>query len=1168
MDDIITRSGLKLIVEQRAADHHLELVLRTAGKPDCVLHWGLRPARRSDWQLPPPSAWPAGTNAVGSSAAQTPFSIQNGDSQILLRINPSEYAVLEFALFYPKGGRWDNNGGRNYQIPIQGPQRERTAVEPALKKLIGQESVCAEQLFDLKDIGQVAVAVTKDAQRYRVRVLTNIPGPLIFHWGVAQDSPKEWLLPPVAAQPPGTIAQQNTAQTPFSWQDGLNRLEIHFDEEQAPLGIQFVLKEGESGGWIKDGGQNFFVRVDPNRQIAALRGLDAGELGGMAKQIIEAEMGDHGWTLMHRFNLCYDLLEQRPVGAGEAAPLEGLALIFVWLRFSAIRQLTWQRNYNTKPRELSHAEDRLTQKLASRYNQEPAGRPLIRLILPTVGRGGEGQKVRDEILNIMHRHHIKEMSGHFMEEWHQKLHNNTTPDDIVICEAFLEFLRSDGQVERFYEVLRENGVTRERLQSFERPIKSDPTFYAHLKMGLLHDFENFLKILKSVHAGADLETAIAAAKGQLDGDTQNILSFVWHHHNDPKVSLVHLVGQITTVRRRLAQLLSNRPDLRDLLYLDLALEQLVRAAVEKNIHLRLPGDQLVELLARVLENLILSEPDAELAACLRHWERLQSLAQFEQGWSLHAKAVLDRMGRALGCSIDATYKLLQPKAELLGKAFKAEPWTVTLFSEEVVRGNSLGFVLSMLLRHLDPLLREAARLGHWQIISRGQGSGTIEVVESLRSVQGKTYHRPTVVIADVVAGDEEIPPGVVAVIAPDVTDVVSHVAVRARNANLLFASCYDPEVLKHLKSMQGKQLSVEVNPAGDVIFQEVTGEISEISSRSTPKTRTLRARPKVTAYALALKDFNETLVGKKSFNQLVLREKLPSSIHQPKSVALPFGVFEKVLSVEQNEAIAERSRGLTERFRNSTEDDAVIAPLLAELRQTLLELAAPDELIADLRRVMDAAGLCWPENWEEAWTRIKQVWASKWNARAYWSRQTAGIAHEELSMAVLVQEVVEAEYAFVIHTANPINGNRDEIFAEIVLGLGETLVGNYPGRALSLICDKRTGKQTVLSYPGKSLGLYGSGLIFRSDSNGEDLTDYAGAGLYDSVLLHPPREALLDYTQEPLVWDSAFQKKLFDSIAEIGLEIERDFGSPQDIEGAFAKGQYHVVQSRPQVQVQ
>ena len=85
-----------------------------------------------------------------------------------------------------------------------------------------------------------------------------------------------------------------------------------------------------------------------------------------------------------------------------------------------------------------------------------------------------------------------------------------------------------------------------------------------------------------------------------------------------------------------------------------------------------------------------------------------------------------------------------------------------------------------------------------------------------------------------------------------------------------------------------------------------------------------------------------------------------------------------------------------------------------------------------------------------------------------------------------------------------------ELLAEAVLGLGETLVGNYPGRSMSVIFEKQTRKQSILSYPGKSVALYGSGLIFRSDSNGEDLTDYAGAGLYDSVLLHPPREVLLE----------------------------------------------------------
>ncbi len=38
------------------------------------------------------------------------------------------------------------------------------------------------------------------------------------------------------------------------------------------------------------------------------------------------------------------------------------------------------------------------------------------------------------------RNHIPEVKGHFVEEWHQKLHNNTTPDDVPICEAYIAFM--------------------------------------------------------------------------------------------------------------------------------------------------------------------------------------------------------------------------------------------------------------------------------------------------------------------------------------------------------------------------------------------------------------------------------------------------------------------------------------------------------------------------------------------------------------------------------------------------------------------------------------------------------------------------------------------------------------------------------------------------------
>lgn len=168
-------------------------------------------------------------------------------------------------------------------------------------------------------------------------------------------------------------------------------------------------------------------------------------------------------------------------------------------------------------------------------------------------------------------------------------------------------------------------------------------------------------------------------------------------------------------------------------------------------------------------------------------------------------------------------------------------------------------------------------------------------------------------------------------------------------------------------------------------------------------------------------------------------------------------------------------------------------------------------------------------------------------------------------MAVLVQEVVDADYGFVVHTADPLSQRRDRLYAEIVLGLGETLVGNHPGSALRMVCPKGDADPRVLAFPSKSIGLYGSGLIFRSDSSGEDLAGYAGAGLYDSFLLRPPDAVRLDYSEEPLVREEGFRKEIARQLTRVGVTIEELFGAPQDIEGAFAGGSVHVVQTRPQV---
>lgn len=58
------------------------------------------------------------------------------------------------------------------------------------------------------------------------------------------------------------------------------------------------------------------------------------------------------------------------------------------------------------------------------------------------------------------------------------------------------------------------------------------------------------------------------------------------------------------------------------------------------------------------------------------------------------------------------------------------------------------------------------------------------VAEALLSIQNKVYERPTVLVVKSVKGEEEIPDGAVAVLTPDMPDVLSHVSVRARNSKV------------------------------------------------------------------------------------------------------------------------------------------------------------------------------------------------------------------------------------------------------------------------------------------------------------------------------------------------------------------------------------------------
>ncbi|OVA15252.1 Pyruvate phosphate dikinase [Macleaya cordata] len=1052
-----------------------------------------------------------------------------------------------------------------------------------VEKSIGGDNVILRQKFHVGN-HEIVILLRTVRGDYHLLVASNMKGAMVLHWGVSKLSSAEWLVPPQEMLPERSKLVSGACQTYFkemsSGEGWFQFVDINLRQRDF-MGIQFILWSG--GSWIKNNGSNFFVDLKPTNQKCR---QDEGNRKQSAKWLLDEicqREKDAERSLMHRFNIAKELAERC-----ESEGQLGLIGILVWLRFMACRQLTWNKNYNVKPREISAAQDAFTNLLQRKYSSQPNDRDTLRLIMATIGRGGQGdvgQRIRDEILVLQRNNDCK---GGMMEEWHQKLHNNSSPDDVIICQALLDYVRSDFKIDIYWNTLKANGITKDRLRSYDRPIVSEPHFRVDTKGGLIRDLTSYLKTLKAVHSGADLESAIdtclgysskgygfmngvqVRSVGGLSSRLQECLNFVKLHIEDNNIG--QLMEKLLECRIELRPvLLTSHERLKDLIFLDLALDSAVRTTMERGFK-ELRDAHLPDILffiSLMLENVCLSTVDNEdLIYCTKDWYRVcESYKPNDEQWALQAKAVIDRVRLALTDKAQYYQEMIQPSAQYLGNLLRVEKWAIDIFTEELIRAGS-ATSLSILANRLDPILRKIANLGCWQVISAVEVRGFLTTVNELITVQNKVYGRPTVLIANKVSGEEEIPDGVVAVLTPDMPDVLSHVSVRARNSKVCFATCFDQSILRALKLKEGKAVSIQLRSASLAISDISSSDLSlgaSVSS-SIPRGLTLKRKHFAGKYAVSAEEFTSEMVGAKSRNIQFLRGRVPSWIKIPTSVALPFGVFETVLSSDLNKDLANKVSSFA-KFVNGGD-----LSKLRAIQETILQMRAPSQLINEFKSKMKSSRMPWPgddgeDRWKQGWQAIKKVWASKWNERAYVSCRKANLNHDHLCMAVLVQEVIDADYAFVIHTRNPLSGDPSEIYTEIVKGLGETLVGAYPGRAMGFITKKSDLKSPkILGYPSKQIGLFiRKSLIFRSDSNGEDLEGYAGAGLYDSVPMDKEDEIVLDYSCDRLLIDKGFQRSIFSKIAEAGKIIESMYSSAQDIEGVVKDGEIYVVQTRPQM---
>jgi alpha-glucan,water dikinase len=265
--------------------------------------------------------------------------------------------------------------------------------------------------------------------------------------------------------------------------------------------------------------------------------------------------------------------------------------------------------------------------------------------MSTVGRGGQGdvgQRIRDEILVIQRNN---DCSGGMMEEWHQKLHNNTSPDDVVIFQALIDYVKSDFNMNVYWNTLISNGVTKERLASYDRKICSEPRFRSDQKGGLIRDLTTYLRTLKAVHSGADLESAIATCMGYsaqghglmggvqihpisgLSSELPGLLKYILEHIEDKRVDPL-LEGLLEAWFELRSSLLKPHNRLKDIIFLDLSLDSTVRTAIERGFEElnNAQPSEIIFFITMVLENLSLSsDNNEELIYCLKDWYRTLDL---------------------------------------------------------------------------------------------------------------------------------------------------------------------------------------------------------------------------------------------------------------------------------------------------------------------------------------------------------------------------------------------------------------------------------------------------------------------------------------------------------------------------------------------------------------
>jgi pyruvate,water dikinase len=164
---------------------------------------------------------------------------------------------------------------------------------------------------------------------------------------------------------------------------------------------------------------------------------------------------------------------------------------------------------------------------------------------------------------------------------------------------------------------------------------------------------------------------------------------------------------------------------------------------------------------------------------------------------------------------------------------------------------------------------------------------------------------------------------------------------------------------------------------------------------------------------------------------------------------------------------------------------------------------------------------------------IQKCWASLWTARAIAYRIKNQVDQGLVALAVVVQELVFADAAGILFTANPITGKRNEVVINAAWGLGEAIVSGAVTPD-TVTVQKDTGR-----------------ILHWETAEKAVMTVQSEHGIHQAPVPEAQKkQAVLTKAQAA-------------ELARLGAKIEAFYGMPMDIEWTLRRDVFAIVQARP-----